>query len=638
MTSNFKSLDKPSLGLRLAFAIFFLAVLHRTMASQYLHTSDATSLGNLYLEGIVGILGDIWVSFLLSAPFFIAEIIGRNSRALRWSGVLWLGIWTVFTAAHQGYVEYFRQQVIPFHLGYIFDRAFLEANNQTLVASRSSVILACGALFIFMLARSRNRPLTRNVIGWQFTVFAIIAVLAHVENIKWRVQWYVPEALQTHYLERLFTNFKTKHAPEKLSAGEMKLLASKTGSASHTPLQTLLGINKTRIPVSPDLDKIKTRIAKIQSSGASPIVALIVAESLRPADVGWTRSAEDPPSITPELDALVAKGIHFENAYSTGPVTRGGQEAAWCGVPTATDTSLMRSYPLFKLSCIGDRAKTNGASSQVFWMHGGNSRFDSQMEFWSHHHVDHFLTQSDFPTSTPHTGWGISDLALFTKGADVLTETAARNPGTGLFPMILSVTNHIPWDLPADAADQIKALSVEHESHRTTAYFDDALAAFTTQLKKSNVWQNTVLIIVSDHGGLEVVRNHSYKRGNPLKWEHLASHINLIFSGGITESLVAQGDLPRTTETFVSQAQIAPTIASISGLDPNDFMDIPLFAGPSPWPVASDLNQYLLLPADNLRIAKEDVFSTDVAALPENSRIAVLRYRAFLQMLYEFKP
>ena len=628
-----------SSGLQVGISLFLLSLLHRFLAAPFLRISDATSTSDVILESLVGIWGDLWMSFLLAAPVFLFELFVRRTRPVTIFAASWLAIWVVFTTAHQGYVEYFRQQIIPFHLEYIFDRAFLLANNQTLVAFRSSVILITGLLLgTAIILRVRPAVFSREMrkrSGIQFLIFALFAVTAHVENIKWRVQWFVPEALQTHYLERLFANLKTKHPANKLSPNDRKHLAAISGATPEDDLKSLLSLKKPP-PSAPILETLAGKIQALRSKGVSPLIAVVVAESLRPADAGWTRAASDPVSVTPTLDSLISRGISFANAYSTGPVTRGGQEAVWCGVPTATDTSLMRSFPLFKLSCVSDRAKESAPSS-VFWMHGGDSRFDSQMEFWLHHHVDQFLTREDFATETPRTGWGVSDLALFREASLKLSRAKNQTP-TLMLPMILSVTNHIPWDLPSDTSEHIQHLEVTHASHRTTAYFDEALGAFVTQLKASGQWQNSIVFIVSDHGGLEVVRNQSYKKTDPLKWEHLASHINLVMTGGVVEDLGVKETLPLRIDTFVSQAQVAPTIARIAGLDTSNFMDAPLFTPHSPWPVATDLNQYLFLPADGIKITKEDVLAGDLGDLSEDARTAVLRYRAFLQMLYEFKP
>lgn len=632
------SSTRMSYGLQAGLSLLLLALIHRFLAAPFLRISETTSIQNVVLQTTVGIWGDVWISFLLASPLFLFEFFARKTRPIQIFATIWLWIWIIFTTAHQGYVEYFRQQIIPFHLEYIFDKSFLLANNQTLFAFRSSVILVTG--LALSAALLRRPPLTefpadlRKKSVRQFFIFALVAVLAHVENIKWRVQWFVPEALQTHYLERLFTNFKTKHPPIILTLEERRLLSARSGSLAESDLKSLLSLKNS--PMSEALGSVAKKISALRIQGLSPLIAVVVAESLRPADVGWTRDESDPVSVTPALDSLIAKGICFTHAYSTGPVTRGGQEAVWCGVPTGTDTSLMRSFPLFKLACVSDRANAPPQRANVSWMHGGDSRFDSQMEFWSHHHVDSFLTREDFPADSPRTGWGVSDLALFREAGKILSQKT-QTPNL-MLPMILSVTNHIPWDLPSDTSEHVKNLEATHASHRTTAYFDEALGAFVAQLKASGQWENSVIFIVSDHGGLEIPRNLSYKKNDPLKWEHLASHINLVIAGGVIETLSLQETLPLRIDTFVSQAQVAPTIATIAGLDSSAFMDAPLLGPQSPWPVASDLNQYLFLPAENIKIGKEDVLSGDVTGLSEAARIAVLRYRAFLQMLFEFKP
>ena len=200
--------------------------------------------------------------------------------------------------------------------------------------------------------------------------------------------------------------------------------------------------------------------------------------------------------------------------------------------------------------------------------------------------------------------------------------------------MILSVTNHIPWDLPRDAPESLKSLAAIHPSHKTTAYFDFALGEFVAALKAKNVWRDTLLIISGDHGNFEPPRNTSYAATLADRFEMLASHINLVVSGGVAEEIKSEYDISGEIDQPVSQTQIAPFLAAVSSYETKDFLDVPLF-NESPWPIASDLNQYLYLPASHLKIPKEDVLAGNLDHPAPEALLAVTRYRGFLQLLFE---
>ena len=66
--------------------------------------------------------------------------------------------------------------------------------------------------------------------------------------------------------------------------------------------------------------------------------------------------------------------------------------------------------------------------------------------------VSRFITKSDFPSETPSTGWGVSDLALFDRSALLLEDVSKTKDVKIILPMILTVSNHIPWVVPDDAS------------------------------------------------------------------------------------------------------------------------------------------------------------------------------------------
>jgi hypothetical protein len=82
---------------------------------------------------------------------------------------------------------------------------------------------------------------------------------------------------------------------------------------------------------------------------------------------------------------------------------------------------------------------------------------------------------------------------------------------------------------------------------------------------------------------------------------------------------------------------VAPFLAAASGYSLKGFMDLPIFER-SPWPIAVDLNQYLYLPESNVKLDKEQVLAGDLSNLKMDEKTATLRYRGFIQLLFEQGP
>ena len=619
-----------SICLKVFVSLFGLSFLHRVLAHDALHAVMATQDVSLWREMVVGGLSDFWTCVLISLPLWFAQIFWpQKTRQQHVAAVLWVGLWGLLTAGHQGYVEFFHYQIIPYHLSYLYDSSFLRSNGSSMTTGGPlAMIVATGFATVWCAWRPVFWSRRKTIAG--FIVLAAIAAGLHAVNIRWRVNWFVAEALQTHYLERLFMNMQTKQVPRPLTDKDYAKLEKISGKSLENGIASLL---KPKQPsASPATTAIKQALAEIRKQGRSPIIITLAAESFRPVDSGWTRDPSDPPSVTPFFDTLMQTGVFFNHAYSSGPVTRGGQEALWCGVPTATQTSLMRSFPTVKQPCIGDLARS--IPSRVLWMHGGDSRFDSQVNFWIHHGIDKFLLATDFPANTPSTGWGIGDLSFLDKAAQEIILEARAGQSKTLEAFVLSVSNHIPWDLPTDAPPEVLAVEAKHPSFKTTRYFDFALQHFVEALKREGLWQDTVLVISSDHGNTETPRNTSWLRNDAHRYEHFSSHINLLLSGGVMESVRSKGTIVNVIDRHVAQPMVATFVAEITGLPANDFMDVSLVDEQQIWPVVADLNQYLFLPKDNVVITKEDVMAKPTEEFDGPAQAAVLRYRALLTYLY----
>lgn len=587
----------------------------------------------LWREVLVGCFSDIWVAGILCLPlwfmeYFPTKLVIRWHRRLALFLILLVG---ALTAGHQSYVEFFRFQIIPFHVGYLTDTSFLKSNGGSIFNPASSIILMAAAGLAYW-ARNAKHIVSKRPIHVMLATFTLTIVAFHVLNIRWRVNWYVIEPLQTNYIESLYSNLTKKPSLTAISDDERQLFLKMTGQNNSLRPDILKAAGN-----DPSVAALRAAVKSRNRRNKPVILAVLVAESLRASDVG--PRGIDGATLTPTLDRLQELGTRFSNVYSTGPVTRGGQEAVWCGTPSATDTSMMRSFPDLAVNCL-PKAFRDRPELVSLWAHGGDERFDSQLMFWIHQGVNRFLTKSDFPDDTPSTSWGVGDLALFTEAADMLADLATADGVKTVLSMILSVTNHIPWALPDDASIEAKRLVAQHPSERTIMYFDDSLDMFVDSLKEKHLWEDTVLIITGDHGNLEPSWRDDYP-SDPLKWERLLSHVSVTLTGGIVEQLRREGQLPAEVSTVSSQSQIAGLLQILAtasdarqALSPP--WDAPLFIE-SPWVVTSDLNQYLFLPAESIRIAKEDVLSGKITPDQPREWQAAFRYRDWLEFLYSKK-
>jgi phosphoglycerol transferase MdoB-like AlkP superfamily enzyme len=297
----------------------------------------------------------------------------------------------------------------------------------------------------------------------------------------------------------------------------------------------------------------------------------------------------------------------------------------------------MRGQTTVHLPCLTDLAKKNeGGAAETFWFHGGEGRFDNQVDFWSAHGVDHILSLKDFPEDMARTGWGVGDASLFSEVGSRLEQMKTQSRAPFLLGMILTVSNHIPWTVPADLPTFHPPEGLSHPSYATTAYADAAFGRFIDDLKRRDLWNDTLLIVASDHGN-NVEPYADLYGDSPVRTQFLQSHINLLMTGGlVAQSLTNEGKQQLTIETPVSQADIAALVAYVSGLTGGRFMGENPLRQSRELPVLATLEQEVFDPLAAQSYPRRVAASTpDVEANPQNAK-TLLYFRAFLQYTYSW--
>ena len=627
------------LNLYLIFLLVFTS--HRYLSFFYLNRDQKLSSFGYLDSAMVGLFSDIWIAFLAALigalVFAVLGIIFKHLTSGEVVRKTWLFVWVAFVvicaSLHQGYVEFFKVQILPIHLKYFFDRHFLEANAGSAINPRAVLILLLGAGFCWLLLSARivRSPKAAMKV---FIIIALSAVAAHVLNIRWRVQHFIQDSLQVNFYEKLYLNSKVSKEPKKLSASEFDFLATRLKpnwmeDSGKDAEHRLLSWPSALTPMDPIAEKLRGRIAEVVESGEKPIILTVLLESARPSDFG-AYGGGDTPSLTPVFDGLSKGGILFENAFSTGSVTRGGQEAVWCGYYSSMNNSMMRERQDIHIDCL---PRLLGKEGEFFWYHGGRGEFDQQETFWKAQGVEALVTQRDFPEDTPKTDWGIGDIALAKFSLTKLKSLEQRSSKKYLMGMMLSMTNHIPWGLPTDAlaSPLFQQLQTLHPSYATTHYTDQSLGVLVEGLKEQGAWNRTILLILSDHGSSIPPYDDIYPDKTRLE-EKLRSHIVMIVSGGVVESEITSG---LRVSDFVSQAGIAGFLDFLVGGDHNFFAPSIFYQGLSPL-VLADLEGEVFLPRANEKLSRQQALVGDASELGEDVRQEVYYYRVFLDYMNHF--
>jgi phosphoglycerol transferase MdoB-like AlkP superfamily enzyme len=291
-------------------------------------------------------------------------------------------------------------------------------------------------------------------------------------------------------------------------------------------------------------------------SGVKPNIIFFLMESIRAEEVGCYGA--DPPGITPNIDALARDGIRIDPAYSAGTYTASAELAIWYGLTPLPREVLITSRPDVSIVGFPQILRANGWKT-FLWIHGGDSNFYRRDSFYLPRGVQ-VVDGRSFPSADPTTNWGYSDRALARNAITILDR--AQEP---FATMMLTVTNHHPFQLPADADPPIPLPPnpVADRSARTADmlqtvhYTDEALGDFIRAARKRPWFAHSIIVVMGDHG----VTIPPYQRPIATK-ETLLQLLHriplVIYSPMLPHGVVLRGP--------ASQIDLLPTLLHLAGV------------------------------------------------------------------------
>jgi phosphoglycerol transferase MdoB-like AlkP superfamily enzyme len=101
---------------------------------------------------------------------------------------------------------------------------------------------------------------------------------------------------------------------------------------------------------------------------------------------------------------------------------------------------------------------------------------------------------------------------------------------------VLTLSSHEPWEVPYQRLDEKKRNSM--------AYTDDCMGKFVERLKQSPVWNDLLVVVLSDHG----IKSNQKQQNS----DYEVAHIPMVWIGGaikehrVVSSIMAQSDMAAT--------------------------------------------------------------------------------------------
>ena len=167
--------------------------------------------------------------------------------------------------------------------------------------------------------------------------------------------------------------------------------------------------------------------------------------------------------------------------------------------------------------------------------------------------------------------FGSSDEVLYRKTADVLEQAAAV--GRPFYAMLVSMSAHHPFNLPErkyrmELPERYEGTLVG-DYIRAQNYADEALGQFIGRLKKSGLWESSVVVIYGDHVGIPKYSLTGYEK-KLLQDEIFGREYDVQDMLNIPLLIHVPGEEPRVFEGVGGQVDVLPTLANLLGISLGD--------------------------------------------------------------------
>ena len=245
-----------------------------------------------------------------------------------------------------------------------------------------------------------------------------------------------------------------------------------------------------------------------------PNVVIILLESFN-ADLVEALNGEK--NLAPNFNKLVTEGILFTNIYGSGMRTDQGLVSVLSGFPATPNLSIMRNIDKSaKLPSLPRYFKERKFATSFYY--GGNTDFSNLNAYLIDARFEKVIDVNSFDSRVKRNKWGVHDEYVLQRQVEDLNKTTEP-----FFSVLMTLSCHEPFDQPGERIFSTDNLADQFRD--AVVYADRSLGAYFEKAKKQSWYNNTLFILVADHGH-PLPRN----RNRSLPESH---HIPLLFYGPV---------------------------------------------------------------------------------------------------------
>ena len=247
--------------------------------------------------------------------------------------------------------------------------------------------------------------------------------------------------------------------------------------------------------------------------------------------------------ITPNLNQMAKEGIYFTNCYANSWRTDRGTLCTWSGYPSFPNTSVMKIPAKSRTLPNIARTLQQERGYSTHYLYGGDINFTNMRSYLVSGGFQDLTWKTDYTTDEQQTArWGVRD--------DITFQTLTQLTKTMKQPFLIgysTLSSHSPWDVPIHHFDD--------EVLNAFYYLDQCVGKFIQQLRHSDLWNHTLIVMLPDHGIVHAGLDES----NPL-----LNHIPMLWLGGVVKQ-------PRRIEQVCNQTDLPATLLGQLGIAHDEY-------------------------------------------------------------------
>lgn len=280
-----------------------------------------------------------------------------------------------------------------------------------------------------------------------------------------------------------------------------------------------------------------------------PNVVVFILESYAREYISSFNKEQNIPNYkgySPFVDSLAQHSMIYTNAYANGYKSIHGMSSILAGVPSFKDAFTSSPYTKQNIQSLVSVLKGEGYDTSFF--HGAPNGSMGFLGFGNILGIEHYYGKTEFNNDDEFDGvWGIWDEPFF----QYMKTTLDKKPQP-FMATLFSVSSHEPYKVPEKYKGKFPLGDVN--IHQCIGYTDHALKEFFKEAKKQPWYDNTIFVLVADHG-------------NTVAYDEYLKEFNRHTVPILFYSPNGKYAKPGASNEWAQQIDIYPTILDMIGYD-----------------------------------------------------------------------